>query len=103
MRVLYLHQFFMTREGTGGTRSYEFARRLVAAGDEVTMVTSGTGGERRVDGIRVVEARGGYGDYVRATKVGYGRRLLAALPPMRRLQDPQDFEQALADLAGAVP
>jgi len=67
----------MTREGTGGTRSYEFARRLVAAGDEVTMVTSGTGGERAVDGIRVVEARGGYGDYVRATNVGYGRRLLA--------------------------
>jgi len=67
----------MTREGSGGTRSYEFARRLVAAGHEVTMVTSGSGGEREVDGIRVVEARGGYGDYVRATGVGYGRRLLA--------------------------
>lgn len=77
MRVLYLHQFFMTRAGTGGTRSYEFARRLVAAGHEVTMVTSGDGGERTVDGIRVVEARGGYSDYVRATHVGYARRLLA--------------------------
>ncbi len=77
MRILYLHQFFMTRDGTGGTRSYEFARRLVEAGHEVTMVTAGDGGEREVDGIRVVEARGGYGDYVRATGVGYGRRLLA--------------------------
>ncbi len=77
MRILYLHQFFMTRDGTGGTRSYEFARRLVEAGHEVTMVTAGNGGERVVDGIRVVEARGGYGDYVRATGVGYGRRLLA--------------------------
>ena len=67
----------MTRDGTGGTRSYEFARRLAAAGNEVTMVTSGDGGERVVDGIRVVEARGGYSDYVRATGVGYGRRLLA--------------------------
>jgi glycosyltransferase involved in cell wall biosynthesis len=77
VRVLYLHQFFMTRDGSGGTRSYEFARRLAADGDAVTMVTSGPGGEREVDGIRVVEARGGYGDYMRATKVGYGRRLLA--------------------------
>ncbi len=67
----------MTRDGSGGTRSYEFARRLVADGDAVTMVTAGPGGEREVDGIRVVEARGGYGDYMRATKVGYGRRLLA--------------------------
>jgi glycosyltransferase involved in cell wall biosynthesis len=41
------------------------------------MITAGDGGERAVDGIRVVEARGGYGDYVRATGVGYGRRLLA--------------------------
>jgi len=77
VRILYLHQFFMTRDGTGGTRSYEFARRLVEAGHEVTMVTAGDGAEREVDGIRVIEARGGYGDYVRATGVGYGRRLLA--------------------------
>ena len=28
VRILYLHQFFTTREGMGGTRSYEFARRL---------------------------------------------------------------------------
>jgi len=77
VHIVYLHQFFMTRTGTGGTRSYEFARRLVESGHEVTMVTAGDGGERAVDGIRVVEARGGYGDYVRATGVGYGRRLLA--------------------------
>ena len=99
MRILYLHQFFMTRDGTGGTRSYEFARRFVAAGHEVTVVTAArapsssratvgglrhVGGrnpptltvEHDVDGIRVVEARGGYSDYVRATRVGYGRRLL---------------------------
>jgi glycosyltransferase involved in cell wall biosynthesis len=84
VRILYLHQFFVTREGTGGTRSYEFARHLVASGHEVTMVTaaspgdgSGRASERTVDGIRVVEVRGGYGDYVRATAMGYGRRLLA--------------------------
>jgi hypothetical protein len=43
VRILYLHQFFMTREGSGGTRSYEFARRLVAAGHDVTIVTAGGG------------------------------------------------------------
>jgi hypothetical protein len=32
MRILYLHQFFVTRAGVGGTRSYEFARRFVALG-----------------------------------------------------------------------
>ena len=39
--ILYLHQFFVTREGAGGTRSYEFARRFVERGHEVRMVTAG--------------------------------------------------------------
>ena len=34
----------------------------------------------------------------RLATMGYGRRLLAALPPMRRLQSPQEFEEALAAL-----
>lgn len=40
MRILYLHQYFNTPEMNGGTRSFEMARRLVAAGHEVHMVTS---------------------------------------------------------------
>ena len=82
MRILYLHQFFLTREGTGGTRSYEFARRLVAAGHEVVMVTAApgrSGGERTVEGIRVVELGGAHGDYVQATAVGYPRRIASFL------------------------
>ncbi len=92
MRILYLHQFFVTREGTGGTRSYEFARRLVESGHEVTMVTAADGaGSRRVagqatgsaaraarsvvDGIEVIEVTGGHRDYVRATATGYGQRI----------------------------
>ena len=80
MRILYLHQFFLTREGTGGTRSYEFARHLAAAGHEVVMVTGAAGrsGERRVEGIRVVEVGGGY-DYMRGTAVGYPRRIASFL------------------------
>jgi ATP-dependent DNA helicase DinG len=35
----------------------------------------------------------------RLVSMGYGRRLLAALPPMRRLNDEADLEAALGDLA----
>lgn len=40
MKVIYLHQYFNTPKMAGGTRSYEMAKRLVAAGHEVHMVTS---------------------------------------------------------------
>jgi len=40
MRVVYLHQYFNTPSMAGGTRSYEMARRLVAAGHEVDLVTT---------------------------------------------------------------
>jgi UDP-N-acetylglucosamine:LPS N-acetylglucosamine transferase len=40
MKVIYLHQYFNTPKMSGGTRSYEMARRLVAAGHEVHMVTT---------------------------------------------------------------
>lgn len=40
MRILYLHQYFNTPSMIGGTRSYEFARRLVASGHEVHVVSS---------------------------------------------------------------
>ena len=76
MRILYLHQFFITRAGVGGTRSYEFARRFVERGHAVRMVTAAAG-RRDVDGIEVVGARGGYSDYVSATHTSYPRRMLA--------------------------
>lgn len=40
MKIIYFHQYFNTPEMSGGTRSYEMARRLVAAGHEVHMITS---------------------------------------------------------------
>jgi glycosyltransferase involved in cell wall biosynthesis len=66
MRILYLHQYFKTREGTGSTRSYEFARRWVQAGHQVTMISGvnersphaqrveGAVCEETLDGIDVV-------------------------------------------------
>jgi lipopolysaccharide/colanic/teichoic acid biosynthesis glycosyltransferase/glycosyltransferase involved in cell wall biosynthesis len=69
MNVVYFHQHFNTPAGSVGTRSYEFARRLVARGHAVTIVcgsyrTAVTGlsgpfmsGKRTgvVDGINVIE------------------------------------------------
>jgi glycosyltransferase involved in cell wall biosynthesis len=88
MRILYLHQYFITRAGVGGTRSYEFARYLVKQGHEVTMVTaagqdsqpqSGLVHRRQVEGIEVVEIRAGYSDYVSGTAKGYLSRIISFL------------------------
>ena len=38
MRLLYFHQHFATPRGASGTRSYEFARALIARGHQVTMI-----------------------------------------------------------------
>lgn len=40
MKIVYIHQYFVTPSMPGGTRSYEMARRLVERGHEVHMVTS---------------------------------------------------------------
>jgi glycosyltransferase involved in cell wall biosynthesis len=44
MKILYLHQYFYTRNmiSVAGNRSYEFARRLVSMGHQVDMITSYT-------------------------------------------------------------
>lgn len=71
MRILYCHQFFATRDSSLGLiRSYEFSRRWVEQGHEVTVITSAsrlpagyseklfTDGE--IDGIRIRSVRVGY-------------------------------------------
>jgi len=54
MRLIYLHQYFNTPSMSGGTRSFEMARRLVDAGHEVQMVTSDRNGRGKA--YRSVEA-----------------------------------------------
>lgn len=39
MHILYIHQYFTTPQQGGGTRSYEFARRLVSKGHKVSVLT----------------------------------------------------------------
>jgi glycosyltransferase involved in cell wall biosynthesis len=50
LKIVYLHQYFNNPAMSGGTRSFEMARRLVAAGHEVYLITSrrdaGTGANR---------------------------------------------------------
>ena len=88
MRIFYIHQYFASRQGRTGTRSYEFGRYLVGQGHEVTMITSGVANaefpvcERRlsceyeIDGIRVVSVRGGYNDPHVGTATSGWRRML---------------------------
>jgi len=74
MHILYLHQYFATRKGMTGTRSYEFARHLVSKGHRVTMMTSGLANrefpvpegkqyaEFETEGIGVVAIAAAYND-----------------------------------------
>lgn len=79
MRIVYLHQYYNTPAESGGTRSYEMARRLVARGHEVHMVTSDRSAERRKkwrlsveDGISVHRFPVHY-----SNALGFARRLLS--------------------------
>lgn len=42
MRIIYIHQYFVTPSMPGGTRSYEQARRLVELGHDVHVLTTTT-------------------------------------------------------------
>jgi len=65
MYILYIHQHFAVPSGSTGTRSYEFARRWVKAGHDVTVITGyydigglsvgkGLVQQQAVDGINVI-------------------------------------------------
>lgn len=69
MQVLYFHQHFSTPAGATGTRSFEFAKRLIQRGHQVTIVCGTYKGgdtgivapfvsgrrEGEIDGIKVIE------------------------------------------------
>jgi glycosyltransferase involved in cell wall biosynthesis len=88
MHILYLHQYFATRKGTTGTRSYEFARHLVRKGHRVTMITSGLANqefptargkqyaESECEGIRVVAIAAAYNDPQVGTGMNGWQRML---------------------------
>ena len=92
MKLLYLHQYFATRSGYTGTRSYEFARRMVQRGHQVTMMTSGRHNvdeltvppgkkwiEAEVEGIRVVPIAAAYNNPLVGTTMSGVQRMRAFL------------------------
>lgn len=85
MHILYLHQYFVPIDSSGGTRSYEFAQRLIKAGHRVTMITSSGGFPSNyhfdkavnlleLDGIRLKVLSVPY-----SGRFSYARRILAFL------------------------
>jgi glycosyltransferase involved in cell wall biosynthesis len=81
MKIIYLHQYFNTPNMSGGTRSYEMAKRLVAAGHEVHMITSWVKDTDKIDwfnedidGIKVHWYPNPYNN-----KMSFKKRILAFL------------------------
>jgi glycosyltransferase involved in cell wall biosynthesis len=75
MRILYIHQFFATRDSDLGLiRSYEFARRWAAQGHEVIVVTSASRLPERFSD-RALSRGDVEGIDVRSVRVGYSNRM----------------------------
>jgi glycosyltransferase involved in cell wall biosynthesis len=87
MRVVYLYQYFKTRDGYGSTRAYEFASRLRHKGHEVLIITStaripeAAQGERRggsftvsIEGLDILAICSSY-----SSRMGFVRRVLEFL------------------------
>lgn len=65
MNILYIHQYFLTPQEPGGTRSYWLAQELIKNGHQVTMLTSSSKFEEEikelnVDGINVIYLKEDY-------------------------------------------
>lgn len=82
MHVLYIHLYFSTPQGSTGTRSYQFAKKLIEQGHQVTIVCgsnnlSATGlktefknrkREGFVDGIKIIEFNLAYSNNISLIK-----------------------------------
>ena len=58
MRIVYIHQYYCNPQMTGGIRSYEQARRLVARGHTVHVITTDITGGKRALGWRQTDDDG---------------------------------------------
>jgi glycosyltransferase involved in cell wall biosynthesis len=81
VRIVYLHQYFNTPDMAGGTRSFEMARRLVARGHQVDLVTSSRDRGREGGWYTTVEAgiRVHWLPVPYDNKMSFGQRLRAFL------------------------
>ena len=70
MKILYLHQYFNKPSMPGSTRSYEMAKRLVAKGHQVTIITTSRNSdqneflrEEHYEGIKILWLSVPYGNH----------------------------------------
>lgn len=73
MNILYIHQYFLTPQEPGGTRSYWLARELIKNGHQVTMLTSSSKyndeiKHLEVDGINVIYIKEDYDQNMSITR-----------------------------------
>ncbi|RIV39797.1 glycosyltransferase WbuB [Micromonospora radicis] len=97
MDIVYLHQYFRTPEMSGGTRSFEFARRLVDRGHRVHVVTSDT--EGRGGGSEQWRTTTEAGATVHWITVPYGN----AMPYRDRIRAFFRFARLAAQRAAGLP
>ena len=77
MKILYIHQYFVTPEEHGTSRSYWFAKKLIENGFNVTMVTATNEYKHReacrenIDGIDVIYVQNDYSQYYSRVKKVY--------------------------------
>lgn len=98
MNVLYLHQHFATRAGAGGTRSWEFSRRLLERGHTVTMVAQvrraggiQQRGRHDVDGMQLILLGGYYTNHLPNWRRAWQFvRVMLRASLLRRLPHPPD-------------
>ena len=71
MKILYIHQYFNTPSEPGGTRSYWFAKELIANGHEVVMLTSTRKNQqekfierKKIEGIEVIYVNNPYNNHM---------------------------------------
>lgn len=81
MKITYLHQYFNTPAMSGGTRSYEMARRLVNMGHEVNLITTRRDGDTKAGWLVTEEAgiRVHWISIPYSNRMGYSRRMRAFL------------------------
>lgn len=73
MKIIYIHQYFVTPNEPGGTRSYWISQELVKRGHQVTMICSTNKNhpqacETDIDGIHVIYVKNDYSNYMSAPR-----------------------------------
>lgn len=81
MKITYLHQYFNTPSMPGSTRSYEMAKRLVAMGHEVSIVTSWREADGRKQSFETIEVgiKVHWLPVAYSNRMGFKERILAFL------------------------